>query len=52
MNNISQIILKYYDVNSLLKLRKNEMNGYRYFTNNDIKTVSKIKITAQISFFN
>ncbi|MCP1312669.1 MerR family transcriptional regulator [Paenibacillus tyrfis] len=35
-------MLRYYDEKSLLKPRKDEVNGYRYYTNRDIKTVSKI----------
>ncbi|WP_309247966.1 MerR family DNA-binding transcriptional regulator [Paenibacillus tyrfis] len=42
INKISQRMLRYYDEKSLLKPRKDEVNGYRYYTNRDIKTVSKI----------
>ncbi|MGG3508534.1 MerR family transcriptional regulator [Paenibacillus lautus] len=50
INKISQRMLRYYDEKSLLKPRKDEVNGYRYYTNNDIKTVSKIKLLRKYHF--
>ncbi|PUA38986.1 hypothetical protein C8Z91_10955 [Paenibacillus elgii] len=50
INKISQRMLRYYDEKSLLKPRKDEVNGYRYYTNDDIKTVSKIKLLRKYHF--
>jgi len=50
INKISQRMLRYYDEKSLLKPRKDEVNGYRYYTINDIKTVSKIKLLRKYHF--
>ncbi|MFJ7731688.1 MerR family transcriptional regulator [Lysinibacillus sp. NPDC097231] len=35
-------MLRYYDEKGLLKLKKDETNGYRYFTNEDIAKAKKI----------
>ncbi|KEQ22551.1 MerR family transcriptional regulator [Paenibacillus tyrfis] len=50
INKISQRMLRYYDEKSLLRPRKDEVNGYRYYTNNDIETVSKIKLLRKYHF--
>ncbi|WP_409179032.1 MerR family transcriptional regulator [Brevibacillus fortis] len=50
INKISQRMLRYYDEKSLLKPRKDEVNGYRYYTDNDINTVSKLKLLRKYHF--
>lgn len=50
INKISQRMLRYYDEKSLLNPRKDEVNGYRYYTNDDIETVSKIKLLRKYHF--
>lgn len=50
INKISQRMLRYYDEKSLLKPRKDQVNGYRYYTINDIKTISKIKLLRKYHF--
>ncbi|MGE6261108.1 MerR family transcriptional regulator [Heyndrickxia sporothermodurans] len=50
INKISQRMLRYYDEKELLKPRKDEMNGYRYYTNDDIAIVNKIKLLRKYLF--
>lgn len=47
---ISQRMLRYYDEKSLLKPRKDAMNGYRYYTNDDIAIINKIKLFRKYHF--
>ena len=47
---IFQRILRYYDEKALLKPRKDEMNGYRYYTNDDIAIINKIKSLRKYHF--
>ncbi|MFE3576367.1 MerR family transcriptional regulator [Lysinibacillus sp. NPDC059133] len=50
MNNISQRMLRYYDEKALLKPKKDETNGYRYYTNEDIAIANKIKLLRKYHF--
>lgn len=43
-------MLRYYDEKGLLKPKKDEMNGYRYFTNEDIAIANKIKLLRKYHF--
>lgn len=43
-------MLRYYDEKDLLKPRKDELNGYRYYTNDDIAIVNKIKLLRKYHF--
>ncbi|MEC0210063.1 MerR family transcriptional regulator [Paenibacillus ehimensis] len=43
INKISQRMLRYYDEKALLTPKKDEANGYRYYTSDDMKTVNRIK---------
>ncbi|MBE5107570.1 MerR family transcriptional regulator [Bacillus thuringiensis] len=50
INKISQRMLRYYDEKNLLKPRKDKLNGYRYYTNDDIAIVNKIKLLRKYYF--
>jgi len=50
INKISQRMLRYYDEKALLKPRKDEANGYRYYTNDDIEIINKIKLLRKYHF--
>ncbi|MCL1699436.1 MerR family transcriptional regulator [Lysinibacillus sp. Bpr_S20] len=50
INKISKRMLRYYDEKGLLKPKKDETNGYRYFTNDDIAKANKIKLLRRYHF--
>jgi DNA-binding transcriptional MerR regulator len=50
INKVSKRMLRYYDEKDLLKPRKNAENGYRYYTNDDIKIINIIKLLRKYSF--
>ena len=50
LNKVSKRMLRYYDEKNLLKPRKNEENGYRYYTDDDTETVSRIKLLRKYNF--
>ncbi len=50
INKISQRMLRYYDEKGILKPEKNETNGYRYYTNEDIAKANKIKLLRKYHF--
>ncbi|MTK11910.1 MAG: MerR family transcriptional regulator [Clostridiaceae bacterium] len=50
INKISQRMLRYYDEKDLLKPRKDEKNGYRYYTNDYIEIVNRIKFLRKCNF--
>jgi len=43
-------MLRYYDEKGLLIPKKDEMNGYRYYTNEDISKGNKIKLLRKYHF--
>ncbi|KOS60244.1 hypothetical protein AN161_24425 [Lysinibacillus sp. FJAT-14222] len=43
-------MLRYYDEKGLLKPKKDETNGYRYYTNEDIAIANKIKLLRKYHF--
>ena len=43
-------MLRYYDEKGLLKPKKDETNGYRYYTNDDIAIANKIKLLRKYHF--
>lgn len=43
INKISQRMLRFYDQKGLLKPIKDEVNGYRYYTHEDIEIITRIK---------
>ncbi|TCJ01021.1 MerR family transcriptional regulator, partial [Cytobacillus praedii] len=47
---ISQRMLRYYDEKALLKPRKDEMNGYRYYSNDDFAFINRIKTLRKYHF--
>ena len=47
---VSKRMLRYYDEKDLLKPRKDEENRYRYYTNDDLKIVNKIKLLRKYNF--
>ncbi|MCP3775050.1 MerR family transcriptional regulator [Paenibacillus sp. MZ04-78.2] len=50
INKISQRMLRYYDEKALLTPKKDELNGYRYYTNDDIEIVNRIKLLRKYHF--
>ncbi|MBG9465139.1 hypothetical protein ABE55_00915 [Bacillus thuringiensis] len=50
INKMSQRMLRYYEEKGLLKPRKDELNGYRYYTHDDITIVNKIKLLRKYHF--
>ncbi|MGE7094197.1 MerR family transcriptional regulator [Lysinibacillus sp. NPDC048646] len=50
INKISQRMLRYYDEKALLKPKKDETNGYRYYTDDDIAIANKIKLLRKYHF--
>ncbi|MGE7110364.1 MerR family transcriptional regulator [Lysinibacillus sp. NPDC047702] len=50
INKISQRMLRYYDEKGLLKPEKDETNGYRYYTKEDIAKANKIKLLRKYHF--
>jgi len=50
LNKISKRMLRYYDEKDLLKPRKDEENGYRYYTDDDFKILSRIKLLREYNF--
>ena len=50
LNKVSKRMLRYYDEKDLLKPRKDEENGYRYYNNDDIKIISRIKLLRKYNF--
>lgn len=50
INKISQRMLRYYDEKGLLKPKKDETNGYRYYTNDDIAIANKIILLRKYHF--
>ncbi|WP_127483842.1 MerR family transcriptional regulator [Paenibacillus ehimensis] len=50
INKISQRMLRYYDEKALLTPKKDEANGYRYYTSDDMKTVNRIKQLRKYHF--
>lgn len=50
INKISQRMLRYYDEKGLLIPKKDETNGYRYYTNEDISKGNKIKLLRKYHF--
>lgn len=47
---VSKRMLRYYDEKGLLKPRKDDENRYRYYTNNDLRIVNKIKLLRKYNF--
>ncbi|MCM1988341.1 MerR family transcriptional regulator [Oceanirhabdus seepicola] len=47
---VSKRMLRYYDEKALLKTRKDDTNGYRYYTDNDIELINKIKLLRKYEF--
>lgn len=43
-------MLRYYDEKCLLKPKKDDVNGYRYYTSNDIETINKIILFRKYHF--
>lgn len=43
-------MLRYYDEKDLLKSKKDKNNGYRYYTDEDIEIVNKIKLLRKYNF--
>lgn len=50
INKISQRMLRYYDEKGLLKPKKDETNGYRFYTKEDIAKAYKIKLLRKYHF--
>jgi DNA-binding transcriptional MerR regulator len=47
---VSKRMLRYYDEKDLLKPRKDDENGYRYYTNDDIKIINRIILLRKYNF--
>ena len=50
INKISKRMLRYYDEKGLLKPRKDEETGYRYYSDNDVELINNIKLLRKYDF--
>jgi len=50
INKISKRMLRYYDEKGVLSPQKDKDSGYRFYTDNDIKTIEKIKTFKNYDF--